>query len=487
MSAIIQRCFRYPVFQCRSFRLSIPMIFVASLCLFSSGIAIAQQSPAAQNKETTPASSSADETESSTQSETEKIAAKRFKVGTEAIKLKQWDNAIENLEQAVKFSPENSNYHHALGVAYMGSKQPNAGWYHFRQAVRLEPKNVTATIDFMKTWKLLDAQGIFNVGKPLKLVAQTLGKPDQVNDRGTRLRLVYGFMSLNFINGQLLSILDLRNLPEKGLSTVDGMAFTLPEDEWIVAYRILSANQGNTEYVKKGEAIQSWTELFSSQRFINAADTKTAKDVMNGIRKRLESLFKEVSFEVIKQTDQDVLFVWSVQQNDQNVGQQEIVRIVQGEHDIHRLAYTRKGVVQQAATLEPWMKVLVQAKLLSAQELRKYLLKQQQEIQESQLRETSRQILKKQFELIRKKDINSLQLFFAQDVRGRITPEILEQVQPYLDDLFIEELIDHVKISTENGVVKAQLIDKQGETFTTLVQTDGRWFAKTIWFEALIK
>ncbi len=414
-------------------------------------------------------------------------ASKHFKAGTGAIKLKQWERAVSELAQAVKLAPENSVYHRALGIAYMGSKKANAGWYHFRQAVRLDPKNVTASVDFMKTWKLLDAQGLFNVGTPLKKVAQTLGKPDQAVDRGERLRLVYGFMSLNFVKGQLFSVLDMRNLPPQGLSTVDGMAFTLPGREWVVAYRYLSAQQGNTEYVKRGESIQSWTELFSSQRFIGAAGNKNAVEIMEGIRRQLEERFGKISFNILGQTDKDVLFIWSIDQSDEHAAQQEVARIVQGERDIHRLAYTRKGNFEETETLAPWIKILKQAKLLPAKELREYHRKQLRELQERELRDISRQILTKQFELIRKKEVEALRLFYVEDVRKEITGELLEKVIPFLDKLSPDEMVDHVKIEADGKTVKAKIFDKQGEIFTTLVQIEGRWFARTIWFEALVK
>ena len=451
---------------------------IALLIVFSFSIANAEDSPASKPKGKVVLENLDGEKNKAGQS---------YKIGIDAIKLKQWDNAISQLEQAVKASPQNSVYHHALGIAYMGSKQPNAGWFHFRKAVRLDPDNVTATVDFMKTWRLLDAQGVFNVGNSLKQVAQTLGKPDQVDDRETRLRLVYGFMSLNFFNGKLLSILDMRNLPENGLRAADGMAFVLPENEWVVAYRVLSAKQGNTEYVKQGETVQSWTELFSSQRFINAAQNKTAVDVMNGIRKSLEARFETVTFHVLDQSDQDVLFAWSIQQNDRHTAQQEIVRLVQGKNDIHRLAYTRKGELQEPDSLESGTEILKQAKLLSAEKLRSHLAKQQREIRQVQLLKDSRKILEKQFGLIRNKETQALQRFFSENVRDKVTLEMIEQVRPHLANLSIDELIDRVEISSRNGTVKAQLINKQGETFTTLVQTKGRWFAETVWLEDFVK
>ena len=419
--------------------------------------------------------------------ETVRQAEEHYKRGTQAIQAKDWQTAITALEAAVKAIPDKGNYHHALGVAYMGDQQANAGWFHFRQAVRLTPDYVPATVDFMKTWKLLDAQGVFNVGTPLPLVAQTLGKPDQADDQGSRLRLVYGFMSLNFMNSQLFSILDLRSLPPEGLHAVDGLAFDLDRDQWKVAYRLLSSTQGNTEYVPTDQSLQSWTQLFASQRFINTSATSSARDVMQGIRQRLESGLSNVEFEVLKDEPGDVLFTWSVPRNEQRPAQQEVVRIVSGERDIHRLAYSRKGETLDKEGLEPWIKMLAEAELMTAAELRAYLAREEEKQQEEQLREISVQILSRQFELIREGKTDEPKVYFVDSAREKITQELLERVSPRLDQLKPEELVDQVDLTTEASGLKARLLDKQGTVFTTLIQSEGRWFAENVWLETVIK
>jgi len=414
-------------------------------------------------------------------------AEELFAEGKQAIQSKDWEAAISALEGALKITPSNGVYHHALGVAYMGDQQPNAGWYHFRQAVRLKPDYVPATVDFMKTWKLLDAQGVFNVGTPLPLVAQTLGKPDQADDQGSRLRIVYGFMSLNFMNSQLFSILDLRNLPPDGLHAVDGLAFDLPRDEWKVAYRILSAAQGNTEYVRVDENLQKWTELFASQRFIGAAREQTAQDVMDGIRTRLQKAFESVEFEEISVAPEDVLFRWSIAQGATHPAQQEMVRLVAGKNDIHRLAYTRKGAALDEEGLAKLEELLADAELMTAEELRAYLAEEERKQQEDQLRDVSVQILEKQFELIRTGDVEALKPFFTEESRDKITPELLKQVADELDQLDPSTMVDRVDLSISDTTPRAKLLNKQGEVLTTLIQTGGRWYAEDVWMETVVK
>jgi tetratricopeptide (TPR) repeat protein len=414
-------------------------------------------------------------------------AEEHYQQGRRAIQSREWTKAIEALERAVQLLPENGKYHHALGVAYMGDQQANAGWFHFRQAVRLDSDYVPATVDFLKTWKLLDAQGVFNVGTPLPVIAQTLGKPDQADDQGVRLRLVYGFMSLNFMNSHLFSILDLRDLPPEGLHAVDGLAFDLDRDYWSVAYRQLSAVQGNTEYVPQDQSLQKWTELFASQRFINAASATNAQEVMTSIRERLRSTFEELEFEVLAESEEDVLFQWSVTAAENHPAQREIVRVVQGERDIHRLAYTRKGEKLEDSLFSPWLELLGNAELMTAADLREYLLREEEKHQEAQLRKLSVQILAKQFELIREGKAEELRVYFIDAARDRITPELLAQVTEHLEKLQPEKLVERVELTSDESGIKARLISEDGRVFTTLIQAEGRWFAENIWLESVIK
>lgn len=414
-------------------------------------------------------------------------AEEHYQQGRREIQAREWTKAIEALERAVQVLPENGKYHHALGVAYMGDQQANAGWFHFRQAVRLAPEYVPATVDFLKTWKLLDAQGVFNVGTPLPVIAQTLGKPDQADDQGVRLRLVYGFMSLNFMNSHLFSILDLRDLPPEGLHAVDGLAFDLDRDYWSVAYRQLSAVQGNTEYVPQDQSLQKWTELFASQRFINAASATNAQEVMTSIRERLRSTFEEIEFEVLAESEEDVLFQWSVFAAEKHPAQREIVRIVQGKRDIHRLAYTRKGEKLDESHFTPWLELLGSAELMTAADLREYLIREEEKHQEAQLRKLSVQILAKQFELIREGKADELKVYFIDAAREKITPELLAQVTEHLEKLQPEKLVERVELTSDEAGIKARLISEDGRVFTTLIQTEGRWFAENIWMESVIK
>ncbi|MCG6158400.1 tetratricopeptide repeat protein [Rubinisphaera margarita] len=420
----------------------------------------------------------AEEAEAEPQLTPEEIK-KHVETGQKSIELKDWETAVKELEQAVKAEPENGSYHHALGVAYMGARNANAGWFHFRQAVRLAPDYLPATVDFLGTWKLLDAQGLFNVGTPLDFIIRTLGKPDEIRERGPRMRVIYGFMSLNLINRTLFSVLDLRNLPEEGLNTTDGLAFTIPDD-WKVAYRILSATQGNTEYVHNDETIQNWTELFASQRFIGAAEKQTAKSVREGIRTRLVEAYPKIDFKVLEEGEgKDTLFQWGIPGNAEHPAQYEVVRLVQGENDIHRLAYTRKADQPDDNALKPWLEVLRSARLLPAEELREH---QQREGMERQLLQITRALIERQQEMIREKNVDLLKSFFVEEKRDEITADLLEQIEAESLTVDPESFASRVELVKAGDSQQAELYNEQGDKVLTLVQREGNWYASNLWF-----
>ena len=334
-------------------------------------------------------------------------AKKEFELGNSAMDREEFEAAIEHFEAAVKAEPENGVRHHALGVAYMANRNANAGWYHFRMAVRYAPDNEAAVMDFLRTWKFLDNSGLFSVGTSAETIMNTLGKPDQYEQNGIQSRAIYGFMSINMINQQLFSILDLRNLPQEGLRSEDGLAFSLPEG-WRVAYRILTFEQGNTEFTQGEETIQNWTELFSSQRFIGIEEKQAAKKMLGNIRDSLTSSFNDVEFKVIEESPDDVLFFWKIAETNEHPAQYEIVRIVKGKSDLHRIAYTRKSDQKDEENIKLWTETLRSAKLMPAEELRQY---QQQAALEHEILQTTRIQLQKQEEYIRESNIDQLKKF----------------------------------------------------------------------------
>ena len=405
-------------------------------------------------------------------------AKKEFELGNSAMDREEFEAAIEHFEAAVKAEPENGVRHHALGVAYMANRNANAGWYHFRMAVRYAPDNEAAVMDFLRTWKFLDNSGLFSVGTSAETIMNTLGKPDQYEQNGIQSRAIYGFMSINMINQQLFSILDLRNLPQEGLRSEDGLAFSLPEG-WRVAYRILTFEQGNTEFTQGEETIQNWTELFSSQRFIRIEEKQAAKKMLGNIRDSLTSSFNDVEFKVIEESPDDVLFFWKIAETNEHPAQYEIVRIVKGKSDLHRIAYTRKSDQKDEENIKLWTETLRSAKLMPAEELRQY---QQQAALEHEILQTTRIQLQKQEEYIRESNIDQLKKFILPEKQKEITPELLKKIESNNFSIDEESMVKRVELKEEDGTRKALIFNAKDEQVLTLIEKDNTWYATELWF-----
>jgi len=71
-------------------------------------------------------------------------ADRHFKRAQEYLRAQRAPEAIQELKDALKLQPQNSNYHCLMGQAYLLNKLPGMAKVHFKQALRLNPKNAVA-------------------------------------------------------------------------------------------------------------------------------------------------------------------------------------------------------------------------------------------------------------------------------------------------------------------------------------------------------
>ncbi|MGF1524791.1 MAG: DnaJ domain-containing protein [Leptolyngbyaceae cyanobacterium] len=87
---------------------------------------------------TTSTVSSTEDTKSSDYAQRHISRAKAY------INKKSYTQAIQELRDAVRIEPKNSQYHSMLGQAYLLQKMVGMSKVHFRQALRLDPNNLVA-------------------------------------------------------------------------------------------------------------------------------------------------------------------------------------------------------------------------------------------------------------------------------------------------------------------------------------------------------
>lgn len=88
-----------------------------------------------------------------------------------------------------------------------------------------------------------------------------------------------------------------------------------------------------------------------------------------------------------------------------------------------------------------------------------------------------------QFELLKAGDTEKLKACFTERQRERITPDVVEQGKKQAGEYTLDDLVASVEPGESEGKKTAKIKMKDGRTLTTLIETDGKWLADTVWFK----
>jgi hypothetical protein len=86
----------------------------------------------------------------------------------------------------------------------------------------------------------------------------------------------------------------------------------------------------------------------------------------------------------------------------------------------------------------------------------------------------------KQVELLKKGDVAGLKVGFTKRLQDKITDENVKKGQKQLDEMKLDDLVASVAPSGKDSL---KIKMKNGRTLTTLVKTNGKWLADTVWFK----
>ena len=98
------------------------------------------------------------------------------------------------------------------------------------------------------------------------------------------------------------------------------------------------------------------------------------------------------------------------------------------------------------------------------------------------LKKTPKDSMAYQFDLLKAGDTDKLKECFTERLRERITPEVVEKGKSEAGNYTLDDHVGSVEMGQAEGHQTAKIMMKNGRTLTTLVQTDGKWLADTIWF-----
>ena len=88
-----------------------------------------------------------------------------------------------------------------------------------------------------------------------------------------------------------------------------------------------------------------------------------------------------------------------------------------------------------------------------------------------------------QFDLIKAGDFETLKTCLTPRVRDNLTKEIVDKAKTDAAKYTMDDLFAAVEMGEADGKKTAKVKMKNERTLTTLVETDGKWLADTIWFK----
>ena len=118
------------------------------------------------------------------------------------------------------------------------------------------------------------------------------------------------------------------------------------------------------EWVIKGESIDNWTELLTTENWgLTPSLPKSPEDMMNALKAKIEKRCPNVKWNIIKKQDKNILYEWRVQDCPSEPDQNEIARYVDGNWNRWRIAFAAKGKGLSEDKREKWIKYLSKAKI----------------------------------------------------------------------------------------------------------------------------
>ena len=275
-----------------------------------------------------------------------------------------YQKAIELLSFAISKKPNDAQFHYMAAKAYEGAGEFRGEWFHLRKAVRLRLNHEEAVQDFMRMWQTAVDKNVLDVGTPQETVKAALGEPDAAQTEASTI-WQYGFMGVEFYEDQVAAVLDLRG--SGNLSPpLEKLEITLDDSrEWKIKQQFASRSEHKLVYAPIGASVSAESgpaEILTHNRLIGLKQRMTVQELMEKMKAGLSYEFPEVQWNLLQSGEDNVVFEWWLT-NEGLPKQHEIVRLMGGKEDIHRLAYTVKTAPLEGEAHEQWVNRLQKAKL----------------------------------------------------------------------------------------------------------------------------
>lgn len=126
------------------------------------------------------------------------------------------------------------------------------------------------------------------------------------------------------------------------------------ERPWKVGYKAGGQEQGITEYVLPGQTAEAWRELITRQQLSDPGRKLSPDAVADRIKATLARDCPSLNWQVLRQSDGEMLYQWSHEGCGSYPAQVEIAKLRRTEHGICHWAYASKDMPVTPAMVDSW-------------------------------------------------------------------------------------------------------------------------------------
>ena len=274
-------------------------------------------------------------------------------------------NSVATFSAHLETNPDDVVVRAKYAQALFGMGNTPESWKQLMIARKQAPDNKGLAGGMDMLINAFTKHGIFTVGVPTETIESLLGEPTQKHESKTRTRYVYGHWSVDFVEGRVHQINDLRGLTAKHFSPQEIVDVDLDGAGRRCGFRRTTQSTVSAYYFKPGETIANHTEQFAVERYPAAANG-SMRDVAERVIINEKKLIPGIEHKVLATDEKSMMIAVKIPGpgGDKTKDRHQLVRLMLGDTDLHRITFTI--VSQDAPTQETqmkWFKLFQAAKL----------------------------------------------------------------------------------------------------------------------------
>ena len=118
-----------------------------------------------------------------------------------------------------------------------------------------------------------------------------------------------------------------------------------------------------SEFVPTDERISNWSQLISIQ-FLESMRGQEPEAAVAELQRNQRDKYANLEQAILHRDEWSVVYEWVLRDSPPHADQHEVARMIEGNHGLHRIAYTRKGPRLEEVERDEWVAILRDAQVV---------------------------------------------------------------------------------------------------------------------------